>query len=776
TSQLNLANAAEILASNVSAKQGGDINLQGLEKLEVARSLISTSTQTGQAGSINLNQADSPAASVSLNQSRISAQAEGEGGNAGGINLNTSQLNLANAAEILASNVSANQGGDINLQGLETLEVIESLISTSTQTGQAGSISLNQQGNPAASVTLNQSRISAQAEREGGNAGGINFHTSQLSLANAAEIVASNVSAKQGGDINLQGLETLEVIESLISTSTQTGQAGNVTVGASESVNLSGTLTNGSGGILAEASNGGNAGGVEINTQQLSIEEGTQVAVSSDNGDGIAGDVNISANGVNLNNGRISAETDGGGSTNPANISLNNVNSLDLTNNSSISASTQTGQAGSINLNQQDNPAASVSFNNSSISAQAEGEGGNAGGINLHTSQLSLENAAQILASNISANQGGDINLLGLETLEVIESLISTSTQTGQAGNVTVGASESVNLSGTLNDGRGGIVAEATDGGSAGNVEITTGQISISNGAQVTVSSPSGQAGNLNITAHTLSLDNGEIQAQTGGSSSQEGANITLKLTDTLFLANESLISAEAIGGANGGNIIIETPFFIVLPPTGLNGSDIIASAFAGNGGTITIAAQGLLGVGSRRSSGVIGIEQRKAVAGNQTNDIDASSELGVSGEVDIQRGIDPTQGLNEIPIDTVAPQLDQTCSPTGSGRNEFTVTGRDGLPPSPTDMLSSQRPMADLGTAVDSTQQMWARGNTVTRGREVSGQNSFSSPQPLVEAQGWIIDEQDNVTLTAQVSTANNQGEWQPQASCQGEGVTQAP
>ncbi|NEQ67035.1 MAG: filamentous hemagglutinin, partial [Symploca sp. SIO2D2] len=650
-SQLSLANSAEISASNVSANQGGDINLLGLEKLEVNQSLISTSTQTGQAGSINLNQQDNPAASVTLNQSRISAQAEGEGGNAGGINLNTSQLSLDNAAEISASNVSANQGGDITLRRLEKLEVNQSLISTSTQTGQAGSINLNQQGNPAASVTLNQSRISAQAEGEGGNAGGINLNTSQLSLANSAEISASNVSANQGGDINLLGLDRLQVNRSLISTSTQTGQAG------------------------------------------------------------------------------------------------------------------------SINLNQQGNPAASVTLNQSRISAQAEGEGGNAGGVNLHTSQLNLANAAQILASNVSANQGGDITLRGLEKLEVNQSLISTSTQTGQAGSVTVGASESVNLSGILANGSGGIVAEATDGGSAGNVKITAPQVNIQNGAQVTVSSPSGQAGNLSITADILNLNQGQLTAITGGNGPQQGANINLELADVLFLSNESLISAEAIGEANGGNITInltsDQGIFVALPATGENGSDIIAKAEGGNGGRINITS----------NLGLYNIRERKAIDGNGTNDIDASSDFGISGQITINSlAIDPSQGLSELPIDTVAPQLDQTCSPTGSGRNEFTVTGRDGLPPSPTDMLSSQRPMADLGTAVDSTQQMWGRGDAVTRGREVSGQNSFSSPQPLVEAQGWIIDEQDNVTLTAHVSTANNQGEWQPQPSCQGEGVTQAP
>jgi large exoprotein involved in heme utilization and adhesion len=118
---------------------------------------------------------------------------------------------------------------------------------------------------------------------------------------------------------------------------------------------------------------------------------------------------------------------------------------------------------------------------------------------------------------------------------------------------------------------------------------------------------------------------------------------------------------------------------------------------------------------------------------------------------------IDPSQGLIELPTDTAAPQLDQTCSPTGSGNNEFTVTGRDGLPPSPTDILTPEQPLADLGTPINSTTTQPTPTPTPP-----------ASPKRIVEAQGWIIDEQGNVTLVANVPTANSQGAWQPHPSCQ--------
>jgi len=89
-------------------------------------------------------------------------------------------------------------------------------------------------------------------------------------------------------------------------------------------------------------------------------------------------------------------------------------------------------------------------------------------------------------------------------------------------------------------------------------------------------------------------------------------------------------------------------------------------------------------------------------------------------------------------------------------------------LPPSPTDMLSSQRAIADLGTPVN--KQTRGRGDAGTQGQGVTPPttNPTSFPEQLVEAQGWIIDEQGKVFLTAQVPSSNNQGAWQPQASCQ--------
>jgi len=748
---LSAETSASGIAGNVTITTP-TLNLN--DRTKVSTTTISTDSK-GKGGNLTVR---TNTLNLSGSQSGLFAGTQGAA-NAGNLTLNPHsgndlQVNFTEGAKISASTSGSGNGGDLEIIAPNSVtlsgngQLSSEVIQGDSKAGEL-EITANQ-------VTFQDNVRATVSSKDNGTAGNLTVSASSVLVDNQAKLTATTDEGS-GGNIRLQNLSSLQLSNSSeISASTGSGTGSNLTIQAT-----GGTVAlTGSSRLTSEANNGGSAGKLDITANQLILQDSSSATVSSLS-NGIAGNLTVNAPSVVLDNqARLTATTQAGSG---GNIQLRNLSSLQLRDRSEISASTQTGQAGSINLNQAGNRSASVTLNNSSILAQAEREGGNAGSIKLNTSQLSLANAAQILASNASANQGGDITLRGLESLQVNQSLISTSTQTGQAGNVTVEASDSVNLSGTLTDGRGGIVAEATDGGSAGNVKIAAPQVNIQEGAQVTVSSTSGQAGNLSITADTLDLNQGKLTAITGGNGLQLGANINLELADALFLSNESLISAEAIGEANGGNITInltsDQGIFVAFPATGENGSDIIAKAEGGNGGRIDITS----------NLGLYGIRERQAIPGNGTNDIDASSDFGISGQITINSlAIDPSQGLSELPIDTVVPQLGQTCSPTGSGRNEFTVTGRDGLPPRPTDMLSSQQPLADLGAPVNEQQ---------TRGRGVTNQisftfpttNSTSSSKSFVEAQGWIIDEQDKVLLTAHVPIANNQGVWQPQASCQG-------
>ncbi|MBW4695618.1 MAG: filamentous hemagglutinin N-terminal domain-containing protein [Lyngbya sp. HA4199-MV5] len=118
TAQLTLQQGAVISASNVAGTSNG-ITLQGLSKLQVTDSLISTSTSGngGTAGDITVNTSDSVALagrfqSNSPNRAGLVAQATDGNGTAGNISVTTSQLRVADGAEI---NVSSRQGNAGNL-------------------------------------------------------------------------------------------------------------------------------------------------------------------------------------------------------------------------------------------------------------------------------------------------------------------------------------------------------------------------------------------------------------------------------------------------------------------------------------------------------------------------------------------------------------------------------------------------------------------------------------------------------------------------------------
>ena len=199
----------------------------------------------------------------------------------------------------------------------------------------------------------------------------------------------------------------------------------------------------------------------------------------------------------------------------------------------------------------------------------------------------------------------------------------------------------------------------------------------------------------MRIAADSIRLDSGAIKATT-----QAGnfGNITVQ-TGNLQLRHNSQITTNASGTATGGNINIEAGTVAAL-----ENSDIRANAIRGQGGNIIINTKGIF-----RSF---------------DSDIDASSELGIDGNVELRTpDIDPIKGLNQPETPGVPPQPARGCQNSGQRASRFVITGRGGLPPSPSDRVSS------------------------------SDEDNFEAAEPLLEAQGWIINAKGEVELVANPS-----------------------
>jgi filamentous hemagglutinin family protein len=457
---ISLSDRSAFSSNTLGQGNGGQVTLTANSVALTEDASISTKTEGGgDAGEINVE-----ADAVSLENGSLSSQTSSTG-NGGQINLKTRSLSLTNGAQ-----VSANTSGQ----------------------GNAGDIFVTD----ANSVLLNNSSISSESN-SAGTAGEVMLNTQQLTLENGAKVSASTVSSV-GGSITLSGLEKLQVNNSLISASTQTGTAGNVTVNATDSVQLRGTLADGTpGGLRAEATAGGNASSLRINTRTLSVSDGASATVSSTKS-GSAGNLEVTARDVLLNNqAKLTAETEAGSG---GNIMLEGLNSLRV-NNSMISASTQTGTAGNLTVNATD----SVQLaGRGGLSVEAT-NGGTAGNLTINTRQMTVRDGANVTVSSPTGVAGN----LSITANEVRLNRGTLSAETGTSGaeggaNITL---KGLNL--LLMSNESLISANAAGNATGGNITIDS-QLLVAlppkgpQGSDIVANAFKGNGGRVNITTSGL--------------------------------------------------------------------------------------------------------------------------------------------------------------------------------------------------------------------------------------------------------------------------------
>ncbi len=583
---------------------------------------------------------------------------------------------------------------------------------------------------------------------------------------------SADASGNGGGTIQVQGRRiSLRDGSAILATTLGEGDGGGITVRASESVEALGfsrdLLFPSIISTSSQAGSSGKAGAIAIETRSLLVGNGG-VLSSTTFGSGNAGNMTVRASSV---------EAFG---------TLNNLNASGL------------------------------------FTGAAFGSTGNAGDLTIETQRLRLTDGAQILATTTGAGKGGELTVRATEAVEVIGfaefrnpglptasivvgstiassvtrrqvtgnagnvrietgrltvkdggQIVTTTFGSGKGGNLTVRATDSVELIGTSRTNRLAISSLAATAGQnstgrAGNLTIETRQLTIRDGATATVENlapvnlaPTEEGGDLNVNAESIRLiDGGSLNAETRAG---DRGNITINSKDIL-LRNNSQITTDAQQTATGGNITINTDTLVAVP--GEN-SDITANAQQGSGGQVSISAQGIFGTQFRDR-------------GTRLSDITATSDSGpqFNGTVQIDiRGVDPNRGLVELP-ETLADssnQIVQTCA-SQARSNSFVITGRGGLPPTPSEALNSAPGWIDWrvsGRGGDGGTRE-ARETREIKGAEefFSSQSPIPTPQapiqnpkskirnPLIEATGWVINSDGTVRLVvnsaAEVSSDN--------------------
>jgi filamentous hemagglutinin family protein len=734
---------------------GGDINITaGSFSLTNGARLISSTFGRGDAGNVTITARDT--VSLSGSGTVYNTVEQGGVGKGGNITITTGSLSLTDGAQLQVLTDGRGDAGNVTIVARDNV-----FLSGVDRDGFATGI-------------LNT------VERRGlGNAGGINITTGSLSLTDGAQLVSttagrgnagsvtitardtvtlggrfvrgfyssifSNVEPKavgNGGDINIT-TGSLSLIDDaqLVAATQGQGNAGNITITARDTVSFqeggnsevrSGAYTIVSSGAVGEG------GDLTITTASLLVTDGAQLATNT-LGEGNAGNLTITARDTVYfkdSSAFSNVESTAVGKGGDINIT---TASLLVTDGSQLQTRTSgQGNAGNVTITADD----TVSFDgydreglpSAVLSDVGSGAVGKGGDINITTASLFLTNAAFLSAGTRGQGDGGNITL-NATNLEAVNSgqVLTISFSSGKAGNITLNVADRVTLSGDS-----GLLANTSRNSTAngGDLNITTRQLVVQDGSQVNVSSQgSGNAGSLIINADSITLHNqGRLLASTA---SGEGGNINLQVQDLILMRRNSLVSAQANNNGNGGNITINAPFIVAVP--GEN-SDIIANAFRGRGGNINIMVQGIYGLESRPQLTTF-------------SDINASSEFGINGTVQINTpDVDPSRGLTELPVEPVNVEVAQGCQAGGTQASiEFFNTGKGGLAPNPYEPLSSNGIWEDVPAPTQRTASS-ASADRVSA-------SPATPPNKIVEAQGWLINEQGHVALVAEIPATHSQG-----------------
>jgi filamentous hemagglutinin family protein len=426
-------------------------------------------------------------------------------------------------------------GGDVNISG-GGLVAFGGNIDIGGIKGN-GTVELNQNGE-----TLSF-KIPSELER------------ANISLTNEAGLI---VTAGGGGNINIVGKD-ININNSYIQAGILSGlglantQAGDIKIDAQDlaKIDNNSRIFN-----YIDSGSKGNAGNININAQRLNVNNGAQVGTLNF-GDGNTGNIIVNASeSVELNggNGGLFAQLNRNGKGTAGNISID-TGTLNIRNGAQINSITlANGNAGKIEITARDTVSLSGKGFSLIVNNVEPGGVGNTGGIYIKTGSLFASDEALIL-SNVAG--------------------------TGNSGGIFIEASDKVSLTGVgdLNLGRNNFDASGT----IFNSSVNFGGV--------------GNSGGVVIKTGTLTLDSSQINASTAGTGNS--GSIVIEARDKVELLKGSDMFSEVtcacedngggVGGiGNGGDIRITTGSLLLDI-----GANLRADTEArGNGGNIIIDAR----------------------------------------------------------------------------------------------------------------------------------------------------------------------------------------
>ena len=569
------------------------------------------------------------------------------------------------------------------------------LITSNSGSGNAGDITIT-----TPDLVLRDGVVAGAPSFGAGNGGNITIRSQTVDIdASTVNNGSLAVGAGAGGNITVDTQRLTVRDGGNLSSSTYSQKAsGNITVRASESVEIIRTVA----GVMTLTAIGtnsigssGRAGDITIDTKRLIASEGAGIT---------------SASGTVIGN-TVSSATGGPG----GNLTIRAAESVEV--------------AGASEM--LDDGQRFPSFLSAQTTTASRG-----GDIRISTPMLTVRDGGTISAASLGAADAGDITI-NASRVEVQ----GIGNNNGFSSRIEASAGSAYTF----------VNPNAT--GNAGSLNLNVNRLSIRDGARVNVQAlGTGRAGNINVVADSIALEN--KASIDGTTDSGGGGNVNIRAQD-IQLRRGSRITTDA-GIADGGNININTDILAALPK---ENSDITANARSAQGGRVNINVPNVFGFTAatrEQVRGTLGLTDAQFAALQvsptslvPTTDIAAISQSAgpaLQGTVTFSAsGVNPAQGLVELPQNLVNPAALIAVNPCVEvTENEFTITGRGGVPPNPNDALSSaetpfpwvEGSAADSGTDLTDLTDKAKREATEKKAREV------------VPARGWVVNAQGEVTL----------------------------
>ncbi|WP_019505905.1 filamentous hemagglutinin N-terminal domain-containing protein [Pleurocapsa sp. PCC 7319] len=289
TNSISFSAPSSLIATTFAEGNAGDINLLTSGLLVDASGISSSTNGAGNGGTLEIN-ADlvEIIGTSSTDRASISSTSFADG-NAGNLILSTDKLRVIDGASLSSSSFANGNAGNINVDASELVEV----------KGTASNPRQIQTSNPQSTIRAAVQSVPPAAQRAlglpsmpGGDGGNVTINTTLFDIAQEGVVTVENQGTGNGGTLSVDA-EQINLAEAgRITAATESGLGGEINI---KTDNLQ--IDSGS-DIAATAENNGDGGNIIIKTNTLIAKKNSEVTANAFQGRG--GNLNIDAEGLFL--------------------------------------------------------------------------------------------------------------------------------------------------------------------------------------------------------------------------------------------------------------------------------------------------------------------------------------------------------------------------------------------------------------------------------------------------------------------------------------------